>query len=431
MPGIAELARRIDTLDRELSACSRCGMCQAVCPLYAQTGNEGDVARGKLTLLEGLKDELFNNPDGVMDRLNRCLLCGSCEAACSCEVKVLEIFLKARAILEEFKGLSLAKKIILRHILSKPGVFDKAVKTAGRYQNLFIKNAGGHQNTSCARLLSPIPSIRHFTPISDQPFHDRYPSMNTSPGKSGLKAAFFPGCLLDKVYPQVAHAVVKVLDHHGVGIFLPQGQGCCGIPAISSGDMDTFTRLMNHNSSLFEEEDVDYLVTACATCTFTIKKVWPMMCDASSENRETIHRLSEKTMDISEFLVSVIGVTPCEQVLETKERVTYHDPCHLKKSLGVEKAPRVLIRANPFCRLTEMEAPDNCCGMGGGFSLFHYGMSSDIGEKKRDAILATESTTVATGCPACMMQIADVLSKHNDPVAVKHVIELYADTISD
>jgi glycolate dehydrogenase iron-sulfur subunit len=431
MSGITELAKRIETLDEKLSACSRCGMCQAVCPLFAQTGKEGDVARGKLALLDGLKEEMFTDPDGVMDRLKRCLLCGSCEATCSCEVNILEIFFKARAILEEFKGLPLAKKVILRKILRNPSTFDKAIKTASKYQNLFIKTANENQNTSCARFFTPIPSMRHFQPLASKPFHESHPFVNTDPGKSGLKVAFFPGCLLDKVYPNVAHAVVKVLDYHGVGVFMPEGQGCCAIPAISSGDVETFTMLVDHNSKLFREQEFDYLVTACATCSFTIKKVWPMMNEASSfENQKQLMQLAEKTIDISEFLVSVLGVSPCETSTKEKGRVTYHDPCHLKKSLGVYKEPRALIQANPSCSFMEMEEPDICCGMGGSFNLSFYGMSSDIGERKRNHIIASKSTTVATSCPACMMQISDVLSKHNDSVSVKHVIELYYDSIS-
>ena len=77
MSGIKELTRLMRELDDQLRVCMRCGMCQAVCPLYAETGLESDVARGKLALLEGLVHQLFKDPKGVNDRLNKCLLCGS------------------------------------------------------------------------------------------------------------------------------------------------------------------------------------------------------------------------------------------------------------------------------------------------------------------------------------------------------------------
>ncbi len=42
--------------------------------------------------------------------------------------------------------------------------------------------------------------------------------------------------------------------------------------------------------------------------------------------------LSEKTMDINQFLVDQAGIKPVEAGLADadKEIVTYHDPCHLK-----------------------------------------------------------------------------------------------------
>jgi glycolate oxidase iron-sulfur subunit len=67
---------------------------------------------------------------------------------------------------------------------------------------------------------------------------------------SGLRVAFFTGCLIDKIFPNVAHASLKVLSHHKVGVVIPAGQGCCGIPALASGDRDSFTRLVDHNLAL-------------------------------------------------------------------------------------------------------------------------------------------------------------------------------------
>ena len=99
MSSMKELARLMKELEDQLVTCMRCGLCQAVCPLFAETGREADVARGKLALLSGLAQEILKNPQGVQDHLNRCLLCGSCAANCPSGVKVLDIFIKARAIL--------------------------------------------------------------------------------------------------------------------------------------------------------------------------------------------------------------------------------------------------------------------------------------------------------------------------------------------
>ena len=284
------------------------------------------------------------------------------------------------------------------------------------------------RGTSCARLVSPLVSNRHFMPLSPHPFHKTLPEKGLMTPGSGPKAAIFIGCLIDKIFPSVAQASLKVLSHHGVPVVIPPGQGCCGIPSLASGDRDSFTRLVNHNLALFEKHDFDVLVTACATCTSTIKKLWPSVYKNPSPGmQKKLTALSEKTMDINQFLVDKVGIKPVEagRGESEKEIVTYHDPCHLKKSLGVAGQPRQVIQA-AGCRLTEMAGSDKCCGMGGSFNIYHYDLSSAIGTLKEHNIEDTGCTTVSTGCPACMMQISDMLGKAGSPIRVRHPMELYA-----
>jgi glycolate oxidase iron-sulfur subunit len=422
-------------LDDQLKRCIRCGMCMSVCPLFAETGREEDVARGKMALLDGLSQEMFKNPKGVFHRLNRCLLCGSCAVNCPSGVNALEIFLKARSILTGYMGLSLAKKALFRGLLARPETFDRLMAFGARCQNIFTRPANESLGTSCARIVSPLIENRHFVPLARMPFHQTVPSMNTSPDRTstgtGIKVAFFVGCLIDKVFPRVAKATLHVLNHHGIGVFMPEDQGCCGIPALSSGDLLTFNRLVHHNLDRFLESDVDFLVTACATCSVTIKKLWPMMVqDESVKIRNRVDRVAEKVLDINQFMVSHVGVQG-----DVTERdpdapvVSYHDPCHLLKSLGVSDEPRTLIKANSRYRFKEMFEADHCCGLGGTFGLTHYDMSTTIGKRKQDNIKASGCSTVATACPACMIQISDMLSKSGDSISVKHPIEIYASTL--
>lgn len=432
MQSMKRLALLLREVEDQLVVCMRCGMCQSVCPLFAETGRESDVARGKLALLDGLMQEMFRDPAGVSDRLNRCLLCGSCAANCPSGVKVLDIFIKARAILGGYMGLSRAKKIVFRGMLSRPALFDRILELGSKFQSVFIKSVDDLLGTSCARFQSPL-GDRHFKPLAGVPLHGRIPAADTPAGKSGVKVGVFVGCLVDKVFPGVGEAVLKVLRHHGVGVFMPEGQACCGIPALSSGDLKSYHELVRHNLSKFVPGSFDYLVTACATCTSTIKKMWPLMADGLKvEDRERVRLLSEKTLDVTQFLVDILGIGPVEASGGGDRRpITYHDPCHLKKSLGVAAQPRSLIRANPGYAFTEMTEPDRCCGCGGSFNLQHYGLSASIGRRKRDNIAASGCSVVATGCPACMLQISDMLSQAGDRIRVRHAVEIYAESLDD
>lgn len=431
MATIRDLARLMRELEDQMVVCMRCGMCQAVCPLYAETGREADVARGKLALLEGLSKEMFRDPKGVSERLHRCLLCGSCAANCPSGVKVLDIFLKARAILAGYMGLSPVKKLVLRGMLSNPAVFDRLLEWGARYQGLFTRPVNELLGTSCARFASPLLGDRHIKPLAPRPFHVELPALDSPPGASACKVAFFVGCLIDKIFPSVARATLKVLEKHGVGVYLPDHQACCGIPAASSGDVAAFKKLVRHNLERFPAERFDVLVTSCATCTSTIRKVWPLLFPEDSDDiAARVRALSEKTLDIHEFLVRHLGVRPDPATPRADAvPVTYHDPCHLKKSLGVFAEPRQLLRSHSGIRLVEMAQPDWCCGLGGSFSLEHYDLSSQVGRRKRDMVAATGARILATGCPACMIQFHDQLSQTGDAVQVRHAIEIYAESL--
>jgi glycolate oxidase iron-sulfur subunit len=431
MADMKQLAGLIKELEDQLVVCMRCGMCQAVCPVFAETGREADVARGKLALLDGLVQEMFKDPKGVNDRLMRCLLCGSCSANCPSGVKVLEIFIKARAILTGYMGLHPLKKAIFRGMLVRPEFFDSLMEWGSKLQGIFVKPVDDLLGTSCGRLSSPL-GDRHFKALAPMAFHQMVKPMNTSPGASGLKVAFFVGCVIDKVFPNIGAAVMRTMEHHGIGVYLPEDFACCGIPALSSGDTVAFDRLVRHNLRRFTAQPFDFLITACATCTSTIKKLWPLMAEElSPEAQDQVATIAAKTMDVSQFLVDKLGVGRVDSKGDDqKVLLTYHDPCHLKKSLGVAAQPRTLLEANPGYRFKEMVEADRCCGMGGSFNLQHYDISAAIGKRKRDSIVQSECEVVATSCPACMLQLTDMLSQAGDRVRVKHAIEVYAESLT-
>ena len=132
-------------------------------------------------------------------------------------------------------------------------------------------------------------------PLAKTPLRKLEPPRSTPPGKGGYRVAFFPGCVVDKIYPQVGQAVLKALDHHGIGVYMPAGQACCGIPALASGDKESFDKLVMANLELFEKESFDYLLTPCATCTATMHEIWPLMSgDKSQGVQERIAALSAK-----------------------------------------------------------------------------------------------------------------------------------------
>ena len=418
------LARRLMALDDRLAACMRCGLCQGVCPMFGATMKEADVARGKLALIGNLAHELICDPQAVAGKLDRCLLCGSCEAACPSGVKITEIFFEAREVVNAYLGLSPLKKMIFRFLLPRPGLFSVSVRVGAPLQRLVLRRNRDAQETACAPLLTFLLGDRHVRPLAVRPLSVLVGRLDDPRPEGGLKVAFYPGCMADKIYVDLARACLDVLHHHKVAVFLPEGLACCGMPALASGDVTGMLRQIAVNLPVLRG-DFDYLVTPCPTCTKTIADLWPRYARRlGTLEQEAVERLAQKTLDITAFLTDVLKV----QALPPREdgtTVTYHDSCHLSKGLGIRRQPRDLIAASG-CRLVEMEEADRCCGCGGSFNLAHYDLSRRIGQRKRDRIVESGASVAAAACPACMMQLEDVLSHNQDPVIVRHPVQLYA-----
>ena len=431
MDRMQQLVQDVRRLEDQIALCTRCGMCQANCPVFSQTHKEADVSRGKLVLVKGLIDQMFDDPGGVNDRLQRCLLCGSCSHGCPSKVNTVDIFLKTRTIITQYLGLPVSKKILFKKILSNPATFNEIMGLVSSFQKFFFKKDQNFQNTSCARIASPLLRGRHIVPLKKAAFNRTLDGLDYRINGKGVKVAFFVGCLIDKAFPNIAHSVVTVLKHFNAQVFIPAYQGCCGIPAAASGDLETFETLVKLHVDLFSKENFDYLVTACATCSSTIIKLWPSLMKHGDKNvLRKIEALSEKTVDISWLMEKRFDLSAAFFPHDAGETcITYHDPCHLKKSLGIFHEPRQVLRATGK-DLKEMAGSDTCCGMGGSFNLQYYDISSRIGLEKAQHINDTGCATVATSCPACMMQISDMLAPLEQKILVQHPVEIYADALA-
>lgn len=430
MDDLRRLAADMKALDAELSKCMRCGFCQNFCPIYGETFREFDVSRGKIALIANMRDELLQDVAGLAERLNRCLLCGSCQANCPSATPAMNIFIRARAMVAAYMGLSPVKKLILRVLLPRPRLFDLILKVGAIGQGLvFRKVRDSAQGTVRAPLLSPLIGTRHIHALPGKPLHVTHPDLTIPAASGSPRVLFYPGCMADRMYTSVGAACIKALRYHGVGICFPSGLSCCGMPALASGDVQGFRRQVRRNLAVMQKHTFDFIVTPCGSCTAAIAEQWPAMGDFGEAESDLLRVLAKKNLDITAFLVDMCKVRPVESA-PAAPTVTYHDPCHLKKTLKISRPPRDLVRAAGH-PVVEMAESDRCCGCGGSFNLFHYDISQQIGQKKRDMIVATGAPVVATACPACIMQLNDVLSRNSDKVVVKHSIELYAASLSD
>ncbi|MCL5038980.1 MAG: 4Fe-4S dicluster domain-containing protein [Firmicutes bacterium] len=143
---------RLTPFRREIEHCVRCGLCQSVCPLYKETGLEGSVARGKMSLLLGLLDGQLSPTANLQGKLDSCLMCKACAAICPAGVKVDELVVLGRQAVAGERGLPLLKRVALQ-LLTGRGWWHGTLFSLGRlWQSLWLKRSENHRGGAAAFL---------------------------------------------------------------------------------------------------------------------------------------------------------------------------------------------------------------------------------------------------------------------------------------
>ncbi|KJS19569.1 MAG: hypothetical protein VR72_18115 [Clostridiaceae bacterium BRH_c20a] len=402
-----------------LKKCSRCGGCQAHCPLFAETGREPYVARGKIELIENLQASNIQWNDRLAEIFSTCLLCGSCSENCPNEVEVVKLVQMSRKDLMAARGLPIIKKNIFQHLLK----YDGRLKTVGKLL-AFYQKSGVQKLARGTGILSLFPmqlaeKERILPRISGKAFRDTYPD-ETGLKSPRLKVAYFTGCVTNLVTPKVGASVLKVINSNNVEVIIPK-QYCCGVPALASGEIGVGKFLAEENIKYFKDLDVDYIIMDCATCLSTWLEYPELLKSQDAEH------LAKKVMDINRFLIEVIDIK-LNPPQELGIKVTYHDPCHLKRTPGGKSNPRELLKhLNPNYQFVEMALADRCCGSAGSFNLTHYDLSQKVAKHKIESIAKSKAEIVASACPSCIMQLNHSLQNSGSKVEAKHVIELVAE----
>jgi len=390
MPASESIYDNLAALQPELDKCMRCGFCMAVCPVYGMEETEQAVARGKIAIVDAVvAGELSLHDPRVRDAMFDCLVCKSCMESCPTKVNFDRIVVGLRAALAREEGLPLAKRAIFG-VIKHPALLDWAMKAAALAQPL----ATGQQ----ARLM----------PKLTTPLRDRVPE-HVPVESPRARVAFFTGCSLNYMYPEAGIDLAYVLSENNVEVTIPKAQQCCGTPVFIHGDIETARTLARRNIDIMDNCGADYIITGCGSCGGAWQREFSELLGGDEEYSRRAAYWSTRTYDISTFLVDVIQYRRPAGAVETS--VTYHDPCHLKKTMKVARQPREILKSIPGVRFVEMPRPDACCGCGGSYALTHTETSTAIARKKTDDVQATGAETVTTGCPACMMQLTANLGR--------------------
>jgi glycolate oxidase subunit GlcD len=345
-------------VDNEVLACIHCGFCRLGCPTFSVTQREARNARGRNALAFYLMNGTIEPSRELADAFYTCTTCQACTYFCPARIKVDEIVEAVRKKMYK-AGMVPEPLLALRESIYKTG-------------NIFA-------SAKAERI-------------------EIYPLALKEKAKKGeLKAKaetlLFMGCVPSYLDMKMVPSLLKPLDAAGVDYTtLGAEEGCCGFPLFLMGT-DEFEDHARKTVEKIRATGAKELVTPCAGCYKTFKKIYPKFADMKIEVYHSVQYL-EKLIKQGKIRFKGNG----------EQKVTYHDPCDLGRAFQVFEEPRNILKAIPgveYVEMTRNRLQARCCGSGGGVAANMPEMAVEIAaERVRDA-LAVGAEVIVSGCAAC------------------------------
>ena len=378
--------KKLEDFADDINKCSKCGLCQSVCPVYKITGNDCAVSRGKFVMLDGvLKGDLKLNKN-IEKYLDMCLKCGKCKDFCPSNIDVCEIFNTAKyecaknTIQGKFEKFFESKLVF--------GTFMKFMKIFRRINS--AASISGNRGEGCIKLL------------------------------------YFKGCV-NNVYPKTERALKKIFSNLNVEI-IERDFDCCGLPFLSSGNMERFEEVKKYNLALMDS-DFDYILTDCASCESTLKGYFNSThAPLTTEDKKASFERAVARSDGGFSFVNAAEFLAGQNIkfkFKKPVKVTFHKPCHLEN----DDFLKPLLQKCENVEYIEAEDYDECCGFAGEFALKNHKISKNISVKKANNIAKTNADIVLTTCPACILGIKQgfLFSGKKSP-KIMNIMEFFADS---
>jgi L-lactate dehydrogenase complex protein LldE len=152
-----------------------------------------------------------------------------------------------------------------------------------------------------------------------------------------MRASIFTTRLVDGLFPEVGHSLVRLLHRLDVHVDVPPEQTCCGQMHINSGYGSMALPLVQRQVRAFAESNV--IVAPTASCVGSVRHQYEKFARESGDQSlmDAVADLAAKTFELTEFLSDVVGVTDVGAYFP--HRVTYHPTCHSLRSLHVGDRP--------------------------------------------------------------------------------------------
>lgn len=380
---------KLPRIQKELTACLQCGYCISVCEAHDQTPWESVTPRGKIYYLNQINvanamDKMLNrevslNPYFV-DAIYKCTGCGNCEEVCHANIHLVDFWEKIRKWLVD-EGVGPMKA----HI----GMAQKVAAVHNPYGEDPSKRGDWWPKD---------------IPTSDVP-----------------DVIFFAGCTGSYRQQGVPVNGVRVLNRANVKMnILGSDEWCCSSPLLRTG---THNYSLECAEKVVEKADMmgaKDMVMTCSGCYKTVSTDFGKFYAKTGQNVYHFSQYAEKL--ISEKKLSINH--------EYKAKVTYHDPCHMGRHMGVYDAPRNVLKKIKGIELIEMErnrGNSRCCGAGGGYKSQYNDLAINIAAERIKDAEATGAEILVTCCPFCVINLTQGAKQIGSKIKVMDLSSILLD----
>jgi glycerate-2-kinase/FAD/FMN-containing dehydrogenase/Fe-S oxidoreductase len=429
------LARFRDFSHLFSGVCSFCSQCADTCPIFrklpehfsARSEAAPTFKRALAMALEVDRDlETIKDEPLFKKIFQLCLLCGQCTFKCATNASIRDIVMKIR---EGQRSRIIAPAIF--YILSHPKLYQLMVKFLGLTQGIWRNKLSRRILSSLPQGLLPtsIPYQRYLPALSKSSLKSRYPELvNIPASQAGI--AYFYGCSLDLLAEPIADSFINIARHNNWRVSLPS-QCCCGEPFGSYGHIEEYHRLARYN--IDQLLDYKYIIAQCPSCIYGIKEYANDFAKVNDKvYEEKARKLVKKLFDPGQFIMEVIGPDKLRpRTRELKQKVTVHLSCHEKlgqKMTATLNHTRNLLNLIPGLEIVEMQAANECCGLGGPWGLGrHYDLTLKLREDKISNVINSQADIVTSWCLGCMLQMRDGLIQAESTIKARHPLELLSE----
>ena len=227
-----------------------------------------------------------------------------------------------------------------------------------------------------------------------------YPGPRPAKGRSVL---LYLGCVASFQRQKIVESAFRLLDAAGTDFsVLGDREKCCGYPLYVSGSRK-FGEAALQNLEAIKASGANTVVTTCAGCNKTLRKIYPEHFDCDFE---VLHLVEYLSRQVSGGKLRFPG--------ELKLRAAYHDPCDLGRAMGIYEPPRELLANIPGLEPLEFRfnrQSSRCCGAGGGAKGYDNRLSEEHAFQRMKEAVDMGADAVTSACPACLANLQIVIPR--------------------